>query len=102
MTLTARVREVQARRNAWRSMFRDEDGQLTQAGKVALSDLRKFCHVDRPTIKVSPKSGQIDPLAMAIAEGRREVFLRIAELLKLDDRDLEALLRQQFDEVYNV
>lgn len=101
MNIAGRLKQIFARRQAWRALFRDDAGQLTLAGSTILSDLRQFCYADRPTIKVSPVTGSVDPIAMAVAEGRREVWLRIAEMLKLDDRDLQALLKQHNDEVFN-
>lgn len=101
MNLVGRLRQIMTRRNSWRELFRDEAGELKPSAVNALADLEKFCYASKPTIKVSPMSGQIDPYAMAVAEGRREVFLRIKEYLKLDDRDLQLLVKQQSDEVYN-
>lgn len=100
-SLVGHVRRLLSRRNAWRSLFRDEGGGLKPSALEALADLQRFCYANRPGIKVSPQTGQIDPYAMAVAEGRREVWLRIAEYLKLDDRDLQALLKQHHDEVYS-
>jgi hypothetical protein len=100
MNITAQLRRIMSRRNAWRDVFRSEDGELKKSGIEVLADLQRFCHDSRPTVKVSKSTGMIDPYAMAIAEGRREVFLRIKEYLKLDDRDLQRLLKQQNNEVY--
>lgn len=81
------------RRRAFKAVFQNERGELTADGKIALRELADFCHVKRPSYKVSPRSGTIDPLAMAVAEGRREVFLRIARLLG-DDTDFYQALNQ--------
>jgi hypothetical protein len=96
-----RLKQLFARRHAWRERFRDENGALNAAALPILADLQRFCYATRPTIKVSPTTGQVDPYAMAIAEGRRECWLRIQEYLKLDDRDLQALLKQHNDEVFS-
>jgi hypothetical protein len=101
MTVAGRLKLIFARRGAWRSMCRGEDGALNAAALTALADLSRFCYADRSTIKVSPVSQRVDPMAMAVAEGRREVWLRIVEMLKLDDRDLQALLKQHNDEVFS-
>ena len=100
MNVTQQLRRIMSRRNAWREVFRSEDGELKKSGIEVLADLQRFCHDNRPTVKVSKATGMVDPIAMAIAEGRREVFLRIKEHLKLDDRDLQRLIKQQTDEVY--
>lgn len=100
MNLLGRLRKIVNLRNTWRGMYRGEEGELTPAARAVLVDLQRFCYASRSTIKVSPTTGQVDPYAMAVAEGRREVWLRISEYLKLDDRDLQALLKQQNDEVF--
>ncbi len=101
MKILDRLHQIIDRRNAWRTDYRDADGSLTRAALVRLTDLQRFCYANRSTIKVSPTTGQVDPYAMAIAEGRREVWMRISEYLKLDDRDMQALLKQHNDEVFN-
>jgi hypothetical protein len=40
---------------------------------------------------VSPVSKAIDPLAMAMAEGRREVWNRIQQYLHMADREITQL-----------
>jgi len=54
-----------------------------ESGKVVLADLRTFCNPTRTNFST-------DPLEMARMEGRREVFLRIANFMNVD-----------FDEYYN-
>lgn len=74
--------------------FRDVFGtseSRTRPQEVVLAELRKFCHWNRPTLKVSATTGMVDPLAMANAEGRREVFLRIVELCNLNDEKIAQL-----------
>ena len=102
VNILGRLRKLMSLRNAWRDRFRAEDGQLNLPARAILIDLQRFCYAARPTIKVSPTTGCVDPYAMAVAEGRREVWLRISEYLKLDDRDLQTLLKQHNDEVFNV
>jgi len=63
---------------------------------AVLNDLRKFCGCDSSSIRVG-STGNIDPLAMAVAEGRREVWLRIQAQLNLSERDLEKLKEQDND-----
>jgi hypothetical protein len=65
--------------------------QRTFAGRDAsfvLADLAKFCYVAKPTPKVNPITGGVDPLATMLAEGRREVFLRITAYLNLTQEDV--------------
>lgn len=93
-----RIRRVLTRRQSYRSVFRlDETGRpLGHDAVTVLADLRRFCNADRPTTRVSPISKSIDPIAMAIAEGRREVWLRIQAHLRMDDSDIAKL--QEFEE----
>ena len=52
-----------------------------------LADLREFCRADASCVVVS-KDGKIDTHATVLAEGRREVWLRITETLNLTDEQL--------------
>ena len=71
------------RRNHYRAVFHSE------AGMKVLADLREFCRADTSCVVVS-KDGKIDTHATLLAEGRREVWLRITETLNLSD---DALLK---------
>ena len=53
-------------------------------GVEVLEDLAKFCRAHESTFHA-------DPRAHAVAEGRREVWLRIARHLELSDTQLWAL-----------
>ena len=64
--------------------------QMT-AAEVVLADLKRFCRADTSTVVVSPVSKAIDPLAMAMAEGRREVWNRIQSYLHMADREITQL-----------
>ena len=66
------------RRYAYRKTF---DGPLAE---VVLKDLARFCRAHRSTFHE-------DPRAHALAEGRREVWLRIAFHLNLTPDELWAL-----------
>ena len=79
------VDRLNKRRGAYRAVFLQQDGQASAMAREVLKDLRRFCHADRPTYRVGG-NGQLDPIASAVAEGRREVWLRIIEHLHLDDR----------------
>ena len=60
------------------------------AGAVILADLRAFCRGSASCVVVG-KDGRIDTHATAVAEGRREVWLRLIEHLHLDDQTVHAL-----------
>ena len=53
----------------------------TSAGKAVLDDLSVFCFATRSTFDA-------DPRVHAAWEGRREVFLRIAQMLNVPSTDL--------------
>lgn len=69
------------RRNNYRAVFHSE------AGLRVLADLREFCRADASCVVVA-KDGKIDTHATVLAEGRREVWLRITETLNLTDEQL--------------
>jgi len=69
------------RRNHYRAVFRSESGTRV------LADLREFCRADTSCVVVA-KDGKIDTHATVLAEGRREVWLRITETLNLTDEQL--------------
>lgn len=57
---------------------------LTPFGGEVLEDLARFCRAHESTFHV-------DPRAHAVAEGRREVWLRIQKHLQLTDDQLWAI-----------
>jgi hypothetical protein len=86
--LTAAVRRILNRKHAYRSVFLDASGNPSRNAELVLADLKRFCRATSTTITVSPISKSIDPLAMAMAEGRREVWLRIQAHLLLDEKQV--------------
>lgn len=66
------------RRNAYCKTF------LTPYGDEVLADLAKFCRAHQTTFHQ-------DARAHAVAEGRREVWLRIQQHLQLSDKDIWAI-----------
>lgn len=66
------------RRNAYCKTF------LTPYGDEVLVDLAKFCRAHQTTFHQ-------DARAHAVAEGRREVWLRIQQHLQLSDKDIWAI-----------
>jgi hypothetical protein len=49
-------------------------------GRAVLAELSAFAHMETTTAKASTITGMIDPNAMLIAEGRRQVVLHIARV----------------------
>ena len=64
--------------------------------KPLLEDLREFCRADQSCIIVA-KDGHIDQYATAVAEGRREVYLRICSTLNLSDEALNRMREMEND-----
>ena len=93
--LLARIRK---RKYAYRRMFLGENGQLSADGQAVLADLAKFCKANQSTAVVSPISRTVDPIASALAEGRRKVWLRIMAHLHIEDRVIFNLNEDQNDE----
>lgn len=56
----------------------------TSYGELVLEDLKKAHHWHSSTVTVGA-NGQIDPLAMAFAEGERNTILRILTILQTKD-----------------
>lgn len=94
-----RVQAWLDRRRAYRHTFlRTDDNKPDRATEAVLKDLARFCCANTTTIRISPVGRTIDPLAMAVAEGRREVFLRIAKFLYLTDADISRFLASEGQE----
>jgi hypothetical protein len=90
MTVNARTK-ARVRQQAIRAMCCGPDGKLHKNAVVVLAHLRDFCGADGrpPPITIRPEgTGAIDPMALAMAEGRRQVFDHIAKMLAvtLEDR----------------
>jgi len=86
--MTAAVRRILNRKSAYRRTFLDADGHINRNAEIVLADLRKFCRATSTTVTVSPISKSIDPVAMGMAEGRREVWLRIMAHLHIDEKQV--------------
>ncbi len=83
------------RANAYQSLFKRPGGELTDAAEIVLRDLERYCYAHKPTLKVSPVTGQTDPYAMAFAEGRRDVFNRIKAMCNLTDEQINRIAQQR-------
>lgn len=71
-----------ARQYSYQKTFRNSPGE------VVLKDLAKFCRANVSTFHE-------DPRAHALAEGRREVWLRIQQHLQLSPDDLWRLTTRE-------
>lgn len=72
----------------WRA---PEGGELGPAADVVLRDLAAYCYAKKPTLKVSQVTQQSDALAMAFAEGRRDVFNRITAMCNLTHDQIDRI-----------
>jgi hypothetical protein len=73
---------------SYQAIFKTREGALTDPAMVVLRDLERYCYAHKPTLKVSHVTGQSDPLAMAFAEGRRDVLNRIKAMVNLTPEQL--------------
>ena len=91
------VEKVLRKKLAYRRTFMDEQGNLTPEAEIVFNDLRKFCRVTGSTVVISPISKTVDPLAMAMAEGRREVWNRIMAHLYVNEKQVFELAERDQD-----
>lgn len=85
------VRKLLFRKQSYRRVFLDADGNVSRDAEIVLADLKRFCRAASSTVVVSPVSKTIDPYAMALAEGRREVWNRLMNQLFLDEKVIHQL-----------
>lgn len=82
------IEKILRKKLAYRRTFLDEQGEIGPEALYVLNDLRKFCRATGSTMMMSPVSKTIDPLAMAMAEGRREVWNRIMAHLYVNEKQV--------------
>lgn len=85
------------RARAYKRLLTDAQGKVSPVAEPVLRDLARFCCATKPTIRMRPDGGGIDPIAMGVAEGRREVFNRIGAMLGLDQHQVQRLSETQDD-----
>lgn len=91
MELYERIRaRLSRRRDAYRAVF-NPAGELGPMAEIVMRDLARYCHVDRSSLIVSPVTRQSDALAMAFAEGQRDVFNRIKAQLNLSPAQIDRI-----------
>ena len=66
-------------------------GELAPPAEMVLRDLAHYCYAHKPTLKVSQVDQHVDPLAMAFAEGRRDVFNRITAMCNLTSDQIQRI-----------
>lgn len=94
--LTERIRRLLLRKQSYRECFQQPSGdELTKSGAYVMRDLARFCGVYKSNTPLTLNKS-VDPVAMGIAEGRRQVYLRIlsqltvteAEIIKANEEDV--------------
>lgn len=82
---------LQRRRGAYQRLFFGASSEVMPDAEIVLSDLRRFCGVNKGGIVKNRLTGAVDPYATAYRAGQRDVFLRIAGYLGLDEAQLEEI-----------
>lgn len=91
MNLTSLFNRTRKRRFAFRNCFCMTDGTLSESGKQVLKVLQEFCYVYCTTAKTDT-CDRVDPIAMGIAEGKRQVFNLIYKYINLSDKEFNKLM----------
>lgn len=76
-------RVVTSQPRPWWAFWRKED-ELSPVGAAVLRDLARICYANKTTAST-------DPVAMGVAEGRRQVLLHIQQMLRLTDAEVHRL-----------
>jgi hypothetical protein len=76
------------RQRAYLLTFGREDAVIGAAVSAVLSDLATFCRANEPSVAVPSPGAPIDIYRTFLNEGRREVYLRIMDHLKLSTEQL--------------
>lgn len=95
--LSERVKLWLRRKRDYEACFKTNGVEVSLAGAAVLRDIAQFCGAYKTTAKVSPVSRVIDPLAMGIAEGRRQVYLHIQRRLNLTDEQILNMMEEAHD-----
>jgi hypothetical protein len=72
----------------WMFWARPKTSSLSESGQFVIKDLARYCHANEISVHVKTQNGQFDPIAMAFAEGQRDVYNRISGLLNLDHEQI--------------
>lgn len=73
---------------AWRHLFLTDTGAVTGLGDRVLSDLKRICHFE-DRLDARAMDGRVDPMSMAVMEGKRQVYLTIQKRLFGVEQKLE-------------
>lgn len=84
--MLSNITRILRRKLAYRRLFMDANGDINRDAEIVLADLKRFCRATTSTAIVSPISKSVDPIAMAMAEGRREVWNRLMAHLHVNEK----------------
>lgn len=79
---------IHRKKLAYANTFRDAQGGIAPYAQTVLADLKRYCGINRGGLVISPVSRLTDPYATAYRAGQRDVYLRIAKMLGLDETDI--------------
>lgn len=68
---------------ATQALLCNPDGSPNANARILLRDLRVFCYVDK-SVHLTARDGRTDVEATMVAEGRRQAYFRLCELMELD------------------
>lgn len=83
---------IQRTRAAYRSKFGDASDLNTRA---VLGDFGRFCHARNAVAPLASGSGQVDPIALAMIEGRREAFYYLVRQANRTDNDIDQAIQEE-------
>lgn len=82
---------IKSKEWAWRFLLLDDNGKdVNSQARIALADLRSFCHGTKSTFSS-------DPLEMARMTGRKEVFERVMTFLNYETSKIYDLEEELID-----
>lgn len=79
---------IHRKRLAYVRTFLDDQGKPHLEAQRVLQDLKRFCGINKGGIVVSPVSRIVDSHATVYRAGMRDVYLRIAKMLDLDETEV--------------
>jgi len=79
---------LQRKRWAYIRTLCGEEGKPHPEGARMLADLKRFCGINKGGIVVSPVGRVVDPYATVYRAGMRDVYLRIAKMIDLDETEI--------------
>lgn len=93
---------IMKRRSHYRGLFMPKDDALSISAMAVLTDLKRVCGVMSDSTTMYDGNGKIDPLKMANAQGRREVWLYVMQQLHVPDEIVFKMFETNNDEDMNL